>query len=268
MAAVSAELGRLAPEPMPADLAARLDALLAEPAGSVGLASGTAAVAEESPVPAPPAPLALVHDADASGDGARGVRRTTRRLRWATPIAVAAGAVAFAGFGLDYIAARSDSSSDSSNSSAAGLQNSPLAATGGVQILATGTDYTGATLGGSPEAQVFSASQPSAVQPNATEPNVPSQERKDTVAPDRAAAGDPLARLRPQSVLQQCLDAIAAENAAGQISTLSVDYARFDGTAAVVVRFTADNGSWAWASGAACGTPGGGAATLDKVPVR
>ena len=48
----------------------------------------------------------------------------------------------------------------------------------------------------------------------------------------------------------------------------SVDYARFDGAPALIVRFTAANGRWAWASGPACGTPAAGAATLGKVPVR
>jgi hypothetical protein len=47
-----------------------------------------------------------------------------------------------------------------------------------------------------------------------------------------------------------------------------VDYAKFNGKPAIVVRFTADNGAWAWASGPSCGTVSGHADTLAKVPVR
>jgi hypothetical protein len=269
MAAVGAELGRLAPEPMPAELAARLETLFAEQA------PGASGAVEKAP-----SPLTLVHDSGAPVS-AQGVRTRGRRLRWATPIAVAAGAVAFVGFGLDYLSGRqSESASDSSVNAGAGSafdkQDAPLSSAGGLQILATGTDYTGVTLGSSPEsAQALSASQPSAFLPSspsaaapyAAPPNSPSAERKDP-APERAAESDPLATLRPKAALQKCLDAIATENGFGAISPLSVDYARFNGTAAVVVRFTAGNGGWAWASGAACGASGGGAATLDKVPVR
>jgi hypothetical protein len=76
-----------------------------------------------------------------------------------------------------------------------------------------------------------------------------------------------LRRLTAPSALADCLAAIEKANAGGTLSAESIDYARFDGAPAVIVRFTAGNGQWAWASGADCGTPPGDAATLDKVPV-
>jgi len=61
---------------------------------------------------------------------------------------------------------------------------------------------------------------------------------------------------------------IGGENGAGSITASSVDFAKFDGKPAIVVRFTAPNGAWAWASGPSCGTLSGHADTLAKVPVR
>ncbi|XVV12777.1 hypothetical protein ACQP2X_49760 [Actinoplanes sp. CA-131856] len=222
MAMVGAELGRLAPEPMPSDLAARLDEAFS----------------------APPR-LEVVHDAGP-------VEKKTRHRRWVTPIAIAAGVVAFVGFGLDYIAGREDSA-DQANTSAAGVaEQSPAAP----QILKTGTDYTRATLGTEPPQPLNAASEPDAT-------------FSADKSGDRAAATLPeLSRLLPPEVLQECFDAIQRENAGGPISVTSVDYARFAGAPAVIVRFTAANGMWAWASGAECGTPAGDADTLDKVPVR
>jgi hypothetical protein len=48
----------------------------------------------------------------------------------------------------------------------------------------------------------------------------------------------------------------------------TVDYARYLGNPALVVRFSAANGVWAWASGPGCGAPGAGAAKLAAVQVR
>ena len=90
--------------------------------------------------------------------------------------------------------------------------------------------------------------------------------RKST--PEMASGAESaLQRLTTPSALNDCLSAIQQANAAGALSVESIDYARFDGAPAVIVRFSASNGRWAWASGADCGTPPGDAATLDKVPV-
>ncbi len=267
MAAVGAELGRFELEPMPAELAARLDAMLTSP------------IAEAAPIPAelaaPPVPhLSAVRGPDAVGDGAQGVRdeksperrrgrqaHAARRLRWATPIAIAAGAVAFVGFGLDYLAGRQSNSSDSATSAGAGLadtkaENAAPAAPGQMQILSTGIDYTATTLTAAPDAQALSA------------PDAGGASSFEKSTPRAAAQGDELSRLRPSQALQDCLDAIGLANGSGPISPLTVDYARFDGKPAIVVRFTAGNGLWAWASGPSCGSQSGDADTLGKAPVR
>jgi len=378
MTLVAAELGRLTPEPMPAELADRLDILLTshpgldtgtapdatapDPTGHLdtvppgptdhldtvptspsGLDTGTAAIADPEPIAPdlakPPVPhLALVrggpttddtrgeatddargqtaddtrgHTAedtlgqtaddargdaadddargdaaddgtrgDVAGDGTRGdaghdgaragadddrahgVRkigptpRRGRRLRWAAPIAVAAGLIAFVGFGLDYLAGtRNESASTDSGAApgvaAQGYGNSRAADA----TLATGTDYTHATLG-QPPAQPMTAPLPASAGPG----------RKST--PDMAiGAQAALRRLTAPTALADCLAAIERANGSGPLSPESVDYARYNGKPAVIVRFTAANGHWAWASGADCGTPAGDPDTLDKVPV-
>lgn len=224
---VSAELGRLGPEPMPDELAASLDAMFRNPPPAMTVIDG--------------------------GDTTPRVRpgRARRRLRWAAPIAVAAGLVAFVGFGVDYLAGRDDSRSQDTATSAAG--GSAESSASSPQILSTGTNYTQATLGGAP-AQTLTA----------PDLNAPAAPKDRSQAPARV----PLARLDPGQGLQACLDAIQQANAGGVISVQSVDYAKFDGSPALIVRFTAANGTWAWASGPECGAPGSGPATLGKVPVR
>ena len=273
MALVGAALARLEPEPMPADLAARLEVMFTTP------------IADPAPIDAelasPSVPhLALVRGDDASEDGPdpvperpdavperpdpvpqRAARpRPGRRRRWVAPIAVAAGLIAFVGFGLDYLAGR-DGRSDT-NSTAAGSSGekdsaamaAPSASEVG-QILTTGTDYTSATLATEP------------VKPmTAPEPGASAQLRERTPSA-LAGSNAALGRLMDRGALLGCLSAIERENAGGALSVQSVDYARFNGSPAVVVRFTAKNGRWAWASGPACGTPAAGADRLDKVPV-
>jgi len=241
---VVTELGRFEPEPMPDDVAARLEA----------------AFAEASAKPQ----LTLVR-----GDDAPRVRER-RKLRWVTPIAIAAGTVAFVGFGVDYLAGREGGAADSATSSSAGGEaqvapnenlapaisgteparkepdaaqpNSYAVEASSPQLLATGMDYTDATLA-EPAPQPLSASNAS--------------------APTGA-----LDRLSTPAALQQCLDQIAEENDAGPITAETVDYAEFEGKPAIVVRFTAPNGTWVWASGPACGTPDGGADTRAQAQVR
>ncbi|SNY58747.1 hypothetical protein [Paractinoplanes atraurantiacus] len=225
MAMVGAELGRLAPEPMPSDLAARLDEAFT----------------------APPR-LEVVHDAGP-------VQKTRKQRRWVTPIAIAAGVVAFVGFGLDYLAGRDNASDTAANSSAAGSAEQSRATP---PTLSSGTDYTEATLAVAPSQPLSAASEPGET--------FSAQKNGDRAATDTTLPE--LSRLMPPEALQECLDLIQQANAGGPIDVESVDYARFDGSPAVVVRFTAANGVWAWASGPACGTPAGGADTLARVPVR
>jgi hypothetical protein len=242
MTTISAQLSAIGPvsEPMPAELAVRL---------------------EEAFRTATPAPRL---EPIRGGVSSRPSATRRRRWRWAVPIAAAAGVLAFAGVGIDYLARSSNTATDSRASSAGGAaraENAPLAASGmpqvaapptGDQIRSTGTDYDLATLGSGTSSRVEA--------PPA---------KSSTVAPGVAdeSAAAPLARLRAPDALLGCLNAIATANGAGTITVQTVDYARYRGKPALVVRFSAANGSWAWASAPACGTPGADAATLASVPV-
>jgi hypothetical protein len=240
-------------------------------AGDAGTppAHGIADPEPVAPEPAePPVPhLVLVRGGDtgedAGGDGAPGVRETQpaprrgRRLRWAAPIAVAAGVVAFIGFGLDYLAGTQRNSAKTDSAAGAGQvagAEAPKFAQSGVgPTLASGINYSHSTLAIAPVQPLVSGAQGG-------------PGRKST--PEMASGAESaLQRLTTPSALNDCLSAIQQANAAGALSVESIDYARFDGAPAVIVRFSASNGRWAWASGADCGTPPGDAATLDKVPV-
>ncbi|GIJ28806.1 hypothetical protein Vqi01_39680 [Micromonospora qiuiae] len=72
-----------------------------------------------------------------------------------------------------------------------------------------------------------------------------------------AGLGD-LARLGDQMALSACLAEIGSEHG-GPVTFDAVDYARFQGRPALVVRFTDDSGTrWSWVSGPDCGIPGSG----------
>jgi hypothetical protein len=241
MTAVGAQLSALgaASEPMPADLAERL---------------------EEAFRAATPAPrLEPIRGGGAAGQTS--ARSSRRRWRWAMPVAAAAAVLAVAGIGLDYLAGHSTTTDNRSSSAAGGLaegQEAPMAASGavsaqsGADIRSTGTDYDAATLAGDAPTTLDRA---------------PGKNATVAPAPAGDTAAGPLARLRAPDARLGCLNAIAAANGAGPITVQTVDYARFRGKPALVVRFSAANGTWAWASGPACGTPGAGAATLASVPV-
>jgi hypothetical protein len=228
MALVQTQLADLGPAPMPSAVADRLDELFR---------------------PAPQ--LTLVHS-----DGQ--VRAPGRRRKWLTPIAVAAGLVFFVGFGLDYVAGREGANTDQAASGAATESGQDAAADPALSKIASGIDYSLGNLAVEP-AQALAA-------PQAADPATSAAKSGSS----RAALTDEpaLARLTATDALQDCLDAIQQENAGGVLSVQSVDYARFNGSPALVVRFAAANGQWAWASGPDCGTPTGDAATLGKVPVR
>ncbi len=283
MTQVGSHLTALDPEPMPAELAARLEQLFT------------------ADLPQRPT-LALVHI-----DGAPGVpkhgRLPGRRMRWGAPIAVAAAAVALVGFGADYLAGRhAQHVTATSGKSDAVPAFTPAAG----QTFHSGTDYSAETLAAGPmQAQVLTAprseagtsagegfahrpapttsagggfapgSAPSAanLSPDLHPVSPRALEQPKSGADSARSAGAALSlgtlqRLEVREALDACLAAIERENGAGAIAVRSVDYARFAGEPAVVVQFSATNGSWGWASGPACGTPDTGAATLTKVPVR
>jgi hypothetical protein len=231
MATVGSQLSALgeSPEPMPADVAARLDAALTEA----------------------PSPLRALPGGNRSVPA-------RRRPRWTAAVAVAAAVVVFAGVGSGFWVNRNQSSNDSSQSTAAAgsaedkavpLRAPSVALPPADKIQSSGTDYDRTTLG--------------RVTPRAQKDGAPPAEGP---SPSIGLA-DPLARLRASSALQDCLAAIAVANGSGALTVESVDYARYAEKPALIVVFTADNGRFAWASGPDCGAPGLGADRLDVVPV-
>ncbi|HWS38064.1 MAG TPA: hypothetical protein VN408_35680 [Actinoplanes sp.] len=223
MAAVGGALEAFDPEPMPVDLADRLDALLRAPEA-----------------PAEPAPAVPTNVVDLES------RRRARR--WAKPLAVAAGVIAFAGFGATWWSVNQGVGSEDAASTAAVAEgaaaNLPFAVT------SSGLDYTAATLAESPMNATMAG--------GADEGTAAAQAQKNSV----------LSRLEVPAELLACIDAITRENAGGTIAVETVDFARFGGNPAAIVRFSAANGPWVWAVGPGCGTPGAGADNLQKLPVR
>jgi hypothetical protein len=196
--------------------------------------------------------------------GSRGKR--ARRLRWAAPVGIAAGVIAFLGFGIqqfggsqaDRATSAAGSAADDSTFSA-GAET--LALSGGiVQVSETGIDYRRDTLSQVGVSEL-AGSVPQAGARASGFRHAPDEAHQ----PAKAEAG--LARLRVQQALQACIDAIAAEHGAGEITPQSVDFAQFEGAAAVIVQFTAAGATWVWAAGPECGLAGVGAAKLDAVKV-
>lgn len=270
MAAAGAELSAMAAEPMPADVAARIDAALASSiAAATTIDPALAAPAEPHVTPAPtgaaPAErhLSLVPETGVDR-GSEPAPRKRRRLRWAVPTAVAAGIVAFAGFGGSYLAGTQQNATDSAASGGAAPEAAaPMMgdmASSGAQALAalppdtdiraSGRNYTAGELqandatGKLPEAPQRAAQSTPSVSPF-------------LVDPELAA----LQRLQDPGALAVCLQAVAEQNG-GPIDVRSVDYARFQGAPAVIVQFVFEGKERGWAVGPECGSPGAGAARL------
>ena len=166
---------------------------------------------------------------------------------------VAAAAVAFAGFGVNAMLTSPEAADTAAGMSSA--ENAPMSDQSGAggEVLRSGADYTANTLAqatgtrlratGSADAssQVYSADQ---------------------------LGGESLARLDAPDAVAACIQEIARVNGGGRISVEFMDYARFNGRPALIVRFVAADGTWVWAVGPECGTPGAGADELERVPVR
>ncbi|AGL21706.1 hypothetical protein [Actinoplanes sp. N902-109] len=217
------------PEPMPDDVVARLDAALLAP-----------------PAPETPQLVAV--------PGGKPSSSRRRRLTWAVPIGVAAAAVAFAGVGLRQWNSDSPVKSDS----AAGGSTVTTLAAPPAQQLESGIDYTRQSLGQAAASTLLGSAPPARIN---------GQDQAGEGATAKAAPGDALARLRVPEALVACLTAIAGQNGVGQVAAQTVDYARFQGAPALIVHFTAANGTWVWAVGAACGLPGSGTDMLASVRV-
>ncbi|MEV6492141.1 hypothetical protein AB0M20_26500, partial [Actinoplanes sp. NPDC051633] len=125
MSRVGAELGALgaASEPMPADLGVRLEAAFAaDPTTDHDLIAPELTEPSEPHVQPSRADRHLV--SVPTGGAARATSRR-RRIRWAAPIAAAAGVLAFAGFGTTYFTSHDDAAQTSAAGGAAGYAAGP-----------------------------------------------------------------------------------------------------------------------------------------------
>ncbi|GAA1636083.1 hypothetical protein [Catellatospora bangladeshensis] len=239
LALVSADLAVLSatPEPMPADVAARFDALLAS--------------SEFAPVPAA-APRAGVGERtlDRSDRPSRpGAARRPRR-RWVMPTAVAAGVLALAGIVLPL--GPLGMSAQEAGTMADAPAAAPAAA-GPVPAYASGSDYlresmregmrAAASAKSSPDAELFSTPTDSAS---------PGDVAALSYDLHRAPAG--LARLTASpDALARCLDAVRT---AVPGTVTSVDFARFEGRPAVVMMVDTASGRLWFVAGPGCGVNG------------
>lgn len=201
-----------------------------------------------------------------SSSGRRAPTGPGRRWReWArrgAPVAAATVAVVAVALGLNQL-----STSVSDDSSATSALDRPAsapeatAAAGAVRTtgpaLSSGTDYSPQILGNEPRLGTQSTTAPSRVTSNTPGTQPQADDEKD-----RRPAGAGLAqltRLTDEAALRACLTDVAAEHGNAPLVVEVIDYARFQGEQALVIRFTDATGArWAWVSGPECGVPGSG----------
>jgi anti-sigma factor RsiW len=238
---VDRALAGLPEEPIPADVAARLDRALAREAST----AGTGAVVVD------------LGRARLSSAGVEPLRQATRLWRRAA-LATTAVAATFAVCAGGYTLLRGQGVSNSATSSAGGKAAvAPQAGSGFSESSApraSGTNYTHDTLGRAPLTSLRAA-------PNAAVP-APSHQPGSMDAEDSAAVPPGLARLTDPAQLQACLNQIQAVEGG---SVTGVDLARYQGAPAVVV-VLAGGRVTAVAAGPDCGLPGVGPAIIDTAP--
>ncbi|WP_405115138.1 hypothetical protein OG559_11850 [Micromonospora sp. NBC_01405] len=189
-------------------------------------------------------------------------RRGRRWARIAGPVALATASVFAIGLGLNRFVTettQSDSASTTAAGAARGAQDSFRAA-GTPQR--SGTDWT-------PEALATGATKATGVPPTGPAKSLgQGSAGPPAVGGERLPAADGLYRLTTRSALDSCLAAVSTEHGAGPLTVDLVDYARFRGDPALVVRFVDPSGArWAWVSGPECGVPGSGADTRYRARV-
>ncbi|ROT33631.1 anti-sigma factor [Micromonospora sp. HM5-17] len=296
--AVRRDLAALAAksEPMPPAVVDRLDAALTRPAltGAAGPSSAGPDESAERETPRAPRrpgrpPTGVpTQPRTAPASTSRG---PGRRRRWARrvagPVLVATvvagfGAFAVSRFGADDAA---DQAGGSAYTAGSAPEQAPLLDSGSPRpvprppverVLATGTDYTPRTLAGT--VTTLTSRAPTAPQdPSETRVTDERVTAGPAGQPDRHRTGGPdlpetaspgvapqrvpgLERLADPAVLARCLEAIAAAHGRGPITVELVDFASFEGRAALVVVFADSTGTrWAWATGPGCGTSPTGA---------
>ncbi|GAA2351331.1 hypothetical protein Cme02nite_24710 [Catellatospora methionotrophica] len=220
---VDADLGvfAAAPEPMPDDVAARFDTLLASPQFAATPAS-------------PPRPATGERTLSREARGARPARRGWRR--WATPVAVAVGALALAGIVLP-LGPLATTMQDAPGTMSA--KDAPAAAgeERGVPVTSSGTDYRREMLS-SAAAQSYKST--------------PSQSASS--GDNTMSATTDLNRLTDSDdALTICLAAIRTA-LPGTIT--AADFARFEGHPALVVTIDTPAGGWWFVAGQQCGVNG------------
>ncbi|MDI1461667.1 hypothetical protein QEZ54_11850 [Catellatospora sp. KI3] len=221
---VSADLALLAAatEPMPADLAARFDELLAGPQFA-----------------AVPAPLPRPGTGERALDR-RPVPADRRRRRWAVPVGVAAAALAVAGVSLPLSQFGGDVAFDSAAEKPASAELFPS-----VPLTASGEDYNRNTIA-----------------PNVRESAEPPVTTLSTKGTPKTSATDDLSARTPaelqylatsQPALVSCLSAVLSSTP-GTVEL--VDFARFEGHPAIVLSIAGPDGHWVVAAGPQCGVNG------------
>ena len=219
---VRAALAGLAVAPIPADIAARLDAAL-------GALTPAAVVAAEEPATedAAPATVAEVTTLPPA--------RASHRTRW---LAAAAGlVVVLAGAGAAVTSLRG---SDRSTTTAAGDSAAPAAPVRND----TGTDYAdraalaaavpGLLAGTAPEAAALRAAPAPAAAPKQSSSGYDSAAGTSGGGAASTESIDPLARLRTDAGLAQCLSALLPPEDPS-VQPLALDYGSYRGTPALVV---------------------------------
>lgn len=141
------------------------------------------------------------------------------------------------------------------------------------QLLASGTDYSSATL----TAGVADLSRRLQADKEFGVFGSPATARNDRVPTGDPAPAGPtsdiqvpagLLRLAERAALSACLAAVTGEHGRGQVTVQVVDYASFEGRPALVIVFADGMGArWVWVSGPDCGLPGSGADTRHRARV-
>ncbi|MFV2017492.1 hypothetical protein [Micromonospora sp. LOL_023] len=259
-------------EPIPQGVADRINAALAaEPPADVLTGSDMSplrtSAGQSSPDASPsPAPDALPTPTPLAATRARRAGRRWQRM--AAPIAVAAATAAFAGFGLDHLFG-DDLATDSSTTAAGAPESAtgpPTAEDNGPastmmeppppRVTFSGTDYQRATIVAA------------AADRTGTDFGQPAPGGDTVLQEPPSSVAAPLRRLGEPAALADCLAAVTSEHGNGVLSVGLVDFAAFEGAAALIVAFTDSSGSsWVWVSGPDCGTPSAGADTRYSTQV-
>jgi hypothetical protein len=182
-------------------------------------------------------------------------RRSHRRrvARWAVPAGFTIAVAAFVGIGLSELGHDSGGEAPATD-----LQPEVVRSVGSQppvgRIISSGSDYARADLPAALAAATGTTSQPGVFHAPSEEKGVP------------AVAG--LEQLSDPAALSACLKAVAAAHGHDLAAVDLVDYAAFEGSPAVVIRFLdVDNDRWAWVVGPDCGRPDAGADTRYRLRV-